>query len=518
MPGHQSGHPEIKNKEDNMNSKSILKGNKRATMLKSFIMVFAFLSAVIISPVVFKGADQCLAAAMIPGSFAELVKKASPAVVHVGVEKTTKITNQYSSPFGQNSPFGDNDPFNEFFNRFYGDQLPEDYTQQGLGTGFIIDKEGYILTNNHVVEGADKITVTLSDKKEYEAKVIGLDSKTDLALIKIEGTKDLVPLTLGDSDKLQVGDWVVAIGNPFGLDNTVTAGIVSAKYRRSLGTASYEDYIQTDAAINQGNSGGPLMNTDGEVIGINSNILSETGGSVGIGFAIPSNMVKNLLPQLKKGKVVRGYMGVTIQNITSDLKNSMGLKDTNGALVSDVMEGGAADKAGIQQEDVIIAFDGKEVKDSAELRLIVSATTVGKTVKVDVLRKGEKKTFDLKVAELQETEEAADTTSQFPGRGDRNDNQTNQLGFTAGEITTERAKQYNLTEKSGVMILQVQNNSPAYKAGLQAGMVIAEIDREKITDVNQLNRKIRGYKAGDTILFKVKSGGSSLFLTLKVEK
>jgi len=500
-----------------MNLRSILKRNKQVFMLKSVIAVFTFLSVFVIGPALFHGTDQCLAAAMIPGSFSELVKKANPAVVHVAVEKTTKITNQYSSPNGQNSPFGENDPFNEFFNRFYGDQVPENYTQQGLGTGFIIDKEGYILTNNHVVEGADKITVTLADKKEYDAKVIGLDSKTDLALIKIDGARDLVPLTLGDSDKMEVGDWVLAIGNPFGLDNTVTAGIVSAKYRRSLGTASYEDYIQTDAAINQGNSGGPLMNIDGEVIGINSNILSQTGGSVGIGFAIPSNMAKNLLPQLKKGKVVRGYMGVTIQNITSDLKDSMGLKDTKGALVSDVLEEGPADKAGIKQEDVIVAFDGKEVSDSAELRLIVSSTSVGKNVKVDILRKGEKKVFDLKVAELQDTEEEA-TTSQSTGRGNKNENQTNQLGFTAGEITAERAKQYNVTEKSGVMILQVQNNSPAYKAGLQAGMVIVEVDREKITDVNQLNRKIKGYNAGDKILFKIKSGGSSLFLTLKVEK
>jgi serine protease Do len=500
-----------------MKIQSILKGNRNAIMLKSFIMVLVLLSAVIVSPFVFKVADQCLAATTIPGSFSELVKKASPAVVHVAVEKTTKITNQGSSPLGENSPYGNNDPF-EFFYRFYGDQLPEDYTQQGLGTGFIIDKEGHILTNNHVVEGADKITVTLSDKKEYEAKVIGLDSKTDLALIKIAGAKDLVPLVLGDSDKLEVGDWVVAIGNPFGLDNTVTAGIVSAKYRRSLGTADYEDYIQTDAAINQGNSGGPLMNTDGEVIGINSNIYSQTGGSVGIGFAIPSNMVKNLLPQLKKGKVVRGYMGVTIQNISPDLKDKLGLKDTKGALVGDVAEGGPAGKAGIQSEDVIIAFDGKEVKDRDELRLIVSSTTVGKDVKVDVLRKGDPKTFDLKVAELPESNETVGPSSQFPGRGNRNENQLNQLGFTTGEITAERAKQYNLTETSGVIILQVQNNSPAYKAGLTAGMIILEIDREKISNVNQLNSKIRNYKAGDTILFKVKSVGSSMFLTLKVEK
>jgi serine protease Do len=504
--------------EDNMNIKSIYKGNKSAVMLKSVVVILAILTSAAFSPGIFPDTGKCFAATGVPGSFSDLVKKASPAVVHVAVEKTTRITSQFSSPYGQDSPFGENDPFNEFFNRFYGDQMPRDYTQQGLGTGFIIEKEGYILTNNHVVEGADKITVTLSDKKEYSAKVIGLDSKTDLALIKIDGAKDLVPLALGDSDKLEVGDWVVAIGNPFGLDNTVTAGIVSAKYRRSLGTASYEDYIQTDAAINQGNSGGPLMNTDGEVVGINSNIYSQTGGSIGIGFAIPSNMVKNLLPQLKKGKVVRGYMGVSIQNITSDLKEKLGLKDIKGALVSDVVEGGAADKAGIQPEDVIIAFDGKDIKDRDELRLTVSGTTVGKNVKVDILRKGEKKTVDLKVGELQETDETEGLSSQFPGRGNRNENQMDKLGISVGEITSDRAKEYNLTDKSGVVITQVQTNSAAARAGLEAGMVIAEIDREKITDVNQFNRKIKTYKEGDTILFKIKSGGSSLFLTLKVEK
>jgi len=505
-----------------MKIKSILKNNRQAIIFRSFVMVFALLSAVIAVTFAFQGADQCLAASAVPGSFSDLVKQASPAVVHVAVEKTTKVTTRFSSPYGQDSPFGYSDPF-EFFRRFYGDQLPEeyDYTQQGLGTGFIIDKEGHILTNNHVVEGADKITVKLSDKKEYEAKIIGTDSKTDLALIKIDGAKDLKPLVLGDSDNLEVGDWVVAIGNPFGLDNTVTAGIVSAKYRRSLGTASYEDYIQTDAAINQGNSGGPLMNTNGEVIGINSSIYSQTGGSIGIGFAIPINMAKNLLPQLKKGKVVRGYMGVYIQDITPELNESMGLnlKDTKGALVTDVTKGGPADKAGLKSKDVVIAFDGKEVKDSTELRLIVSSTPVDKVAKVDVLRKGEKKTFDLKVGELQETEEVQDASSpRLQGRGGSSENQLNQLGFSVGDITADRARQYNLTEKSGVVILQVQNNSQAARAGLSAGMVIVEMDNEEITDLNHFNRKISTYKAGDIIVFKVRSGEGSLFLTLKVEK
>jgi serine protease Do len=489
-----------------MNVKSIFKGNKQAIILKSFIMIFAFLTVAIFGPVVFQGSDECLAAERITGSFSELVKKASPSVVNVSIVKTAQTEEQFSSPFG------DNDPFNQFFNRFYGDQMPKNYKQRGLGTGFIIDKEGYILTNNHVVEGADEIKVILSDKKEFTAKVIGLDSKTDLALIKIDGAKDLVPLALGDSDKMEVGDLVVAIGNPFGFDNTVTAGIVSAKYRRQLGTASYEDYIQTDAAINQGNSGGPLINIDGEVIGINSNMWSETGGSVGIGFAIPINMAKDLLPQLKKGKIIRGWLGVTIQQITPDLQDKLDLKDTKGALVSDVTEGGPAKKAGIETGDVIVSFDGKEINDANELPLIVAATAVGKTAKIEIIRNGNKRTLDIKVGELKDEEEKSYQKKESGNSSD------NKLGFTVGDITPEMAREYNLTEKSGVIILQVDGVSLAEEVGLQPGDIVVEIDMEKITNTNQFNKKIKGYKAGVTILLLVKREGSSLFLTLKVEK
>jgi serine protease Do len=390
--------------------------------------------------------------------------------------------------------------------------MPKNYKQRGVGTGFIIDKEGFILTNNHVVEGADEIIVTLSDKTKYNAKVIGLDSKTDLALIKIEGAKNILPAILGDSDKMEVGDWAVAIGNPFGLDNTVTAGIISAKFRRNLGTSSYEDYIQTDAAINQGNSGGPLMNTNGEVIGINSVIYSQSGGSVGIGFAIPINMAKDLLPQLKKGKIVRGWLGVLIQGISQELQNKLGLKDNKGALVGDVTAGGPADKAGIETGDVIVSFDGKPITETDELPMMVAATPVGKKTKIEILRKGEKKTLDIKVGELKEDE---DKTSVTKG-GSENDQ--GQLGFNAGDITPEMVQQFNLTEKTGVIILEVDNGSSAEEAGLQAGDIVVEIDREKITNMIQFNKKIKVYRAGDTILFLIKREGSSMFLTLKVEK
>lgn len=480
-------------------------GHKQAIILKSSIIVFTLFLITIISPAVFQGANLCLATDKTPSSFSELVKKANPGVVYVSVVKTTRVTGEQF-----NSPFGTNDPFYEFFRRFYGDQIPKNYTQRGLGSGFIIDKEGYILTNYHVAGGADEITVTLSDKKEYKAKVIGLDSKTDLALIKIDGAKDLTPLPLGDSDQTEVGDWVIAIGNPFGFGHTVTAGIVSAKYRQT-GIASYENYIQTDAAINQGNSGGPLMNTNGEVIGINSNIYSQTGGSIGIGFAIPINMAKDLLPQLKKGKIVRGWLGVLVQSVTPDLQNKLGLPDTKGALVADVTEGGPADKAGIERGDVIVSFDGKEINEMNALPIIVAGTPVGKKVKIEVIREGDRKTLDIKVGELNEEE----TSSRTGGGGENNNIR---LGLRVDEITPEMARQYNLAEKSGVIILQVESGSPAEEAGLQAGDIIAEIDREKIAGINQFYRKINEYKAGDVILFLIKRGDSSIFLTLKVEK
>jgi serine protease Do len=489
-----------------MNEKFKLKDITSKVTRKSFLVIFMFLIMTVTAPVLYYGLDPCSAADKILGSFSDLVRKVSPSVVNVSVVKTTKITQQFTSPFG------DNDPFNDFFNRFFNGQLPKNYRQRGIGTGFVIDKDGFILTNNHVVEGADDISVTLSSKIKYTAKVIGRDSKTDLALIKIDGAKDISPVILGDSDKMEVGDWVVAIGDPFGLDNTVTAGIISAKYRRNLGTSSYEDYLQTDAAINPGNSGGPLVNTNGEVIGINSAIYSQTGGSVGIGFAIPINMAKELLPQLKKGKIVRGWLGVIIQPITPDLQTKLGLKGTNGALVADVTDGSPGDKAGLRTGDVITSFDGREIINSNDLPMIVAATLIGKNVKIEILRNGDKKVLDAKIAELKEAEEKTPRTTSEEG------NIKNELGFNAGDITPELAEQFDLTDKSGVIILEVENGSPAEEVGLQAGDIVMEVDKEKISGLNQFNKKIKTYKTGDTILFLVKREGSTIFLTLKVEK
>jgi len=436
----------------------------------------------------------------VPGSFSELAKEASPSVVNISAVKIIKGGEIMPSPFGEN------DPFKDFFDRFFRDQVPKDYRQKGLGTGFIIDKDGYIFTNNHVVEKAEEIKVTLSDKREFDAKVIGRDPKTDLALIKIDDAKDLVPVALGDSDKLEVGDWVVAIGNPFGLGNTVTAGIVSAKYRK-IGAGAYDNYIQTDASINPGNSGGPLLNTKGEVIGINTAIFSQSGGSIGIGFAIPINMAKDLLPQLKKGKVVRGWLGVMIQEISPELKDKLDLKDEKGALVADVTKGGPAEKAGMKRGDVIVSFDGKEIRSSKELPYIVSSTPVGKTVSVEVMRKGVKKTLQVKLGELKEEKEASAMEKAKP-----------KLGLTVEEITPEVARNYGLSETSGLVITQVEGNSPAEEAGLKSGDIILEIDQEPVKDVAQFNEKIEKYKEGDTILFLIKRQEATLYLTLKVWK
>ncbi len=434
-----------------------------------------------------------------PASFSELVKKASPSVVFISTVRIIK------SRGGAPLPFGPDDPFHDFFERFFGDQMPRKFKQQALGSGFIIDKEGYILTNNHVVEKSDEIKVKLHPGGEFDAKIIGRDPTTDLALIKIDVDRPLPALPLGDSEKLEVGDWVIAIGNPFGLENTVSAGIVSAKYRK-IGTTRYENFIQTDASINRGNSGGPLLNMDGEVVGINTAIFSQTGGSIGIGFAIPINMAKDLLPQLKKGKVVRGWLGVMIQTITPELKEKLGLKDDKGALVGDVTPGGPADKAGIRRGDVIVQFDGRDIAEMKDLPYMVASTPVGKKVIVKVIRRGKPQDIEVVLGELKE--EAEGTAPEGETRPE--------WGMLVENLTPELAQRFGLSERSGVVVVQVARGTPAAEAGLRPGDLILEIDQEPVDNVSQFNRKVSDYKEGDTVLLLVKRGGSTLYLTLKV--
>jgi len=438
-------------------------------------------------------------AAAVPASFSDLAKKASPSVVNISTVKVIRGRELSPFPFG-----GPNDPLRDFFERFFRDQMPRDFKQQSLGTGFLIDKDGYILTNNHVVEQTDEIKVTLADKREYTAKIIGRDSKTDIALIKVDPDEPVPPLPLGDSDKLEVGEWVVAIGNPFGLGHTVTAGIVSAKYRR-IGAGSYDNFIQTDASINPGNSGGPLLNTEGQVIGINTAIFSQGGGSIGIGFAIPINMAKDLLPQLKGGKVVRGWLGVMIQKITPELKDKLNLKDEKGALVADVTRGGPADKAGIERGDVIVSFDGNKIEEMNDLPYLVASTPVGKVATVEIIRKGRTKSLEVKIGELKEEGESRAMSEGMPD-----------LGLTVKELTPELARNFGLSEEGGLVVVQVERDSPAAAAGLRPGDIILEVDQQSVRDLEEFDRRMARYKSGDTILFLVNRRGTTLYLTLKV--
>ncbi len=481
-----------------MNHKHTNKKYLKLVVWTFFCLIAGFLAASLTGLLSAPDAQTSPVMPAAPGSFSQLAKKASPSVVNISAVKVIKGRGRIPLPFGPN------DPFKDFFERFFRDQAPKNFRQQSLGTGFIIDKDGFILTNNHVVEKTDEIKVKLADESEYNAKIVGRDPKTDLALIRIKPDRPLIPLPLGDSDRLEVGDWVIAIGNPFGLGNTVTAGIVSAKYRQ-IGAGSYDNFIQTDASINPGNSGGPLLNTSGEVIGINSAIFSRSGGSIGIGFAIPINMARDLLPQLKKGKVVRGWLGVMIQKITAELKDKLRLANENGALIADVTAGGPAEKAGIKRGDVIISFDGREIKEMKDLPFIVGSTQVGKTVVVEAIRKGRKMSFRVKIGELKEEKGARKAAETKP-----------RLGMTVKELTPQLARNLGLSETSGLVVIQVESNSPAQVAGIRQGDIILEIDQAPPKDIEQFYKKIQEYKKGDTVLLLIKRGGSTLYLTLKV--
>src|SRR6266513_568118 len=331
--------------------------------------------------------------------FASLAKRVGPSVVNVSTTQVRKAA--ADAP----SPFEDDDPMSQFWQRFFGGRVPRGpQRQNGLGSGFIIDRNGTILTNYHVVDGAQKIAVTLSDGKTYDAKVIGKDQKTDIAVIKIDAGQDLPVATLGDSDNLEVGEWVMAIGNPFGLDHTVTSGIVSAKGRH-IGAGPYDDFIQTDASVNPGNSGGPLVNGRGEVVGINVAIVSQTGANVGIAFAMPINLVKELLPQLQtKGTVTRGWAGLAIQEVTPDIAQAFGLAKPGGALVAGIVKGGPAERGGIKVGDIVTEYDGRQVKDANEFPLMVARTPVNKDVRMKVFREKKEIAMTMTIGELKDTQ------------------------------------------------------------------------------------------------------------------
>ncbi len=454
--------------------------------------------SIVVTALVLLQSGAAMAKTVLP-DFVDLAKKLKPSVVNISTSKTIAPRNlpQYPrSPYGQ-------DPFEDFFNRFFGNIPQHPQKQRSLGSGFIISNDGFILTNNHVVAGADEVKVKLTDGREFKAEVKGADEKLDLAVLKIEVKGALPVALLGDSDTIQIGEWVMAIGNPFGLNQTVTAGIVSAT-GRVIGSGPYDDFIQTDASINPGNSGGPLFNAEGKVIGINTAIVA---GGQGIGFAIPINMAKSVLPQLEeKGKVTRGWLGVGIQPVTPELAQSFGVEGDKGALVAEVTKDSPADKAGLKSGDIILEFDGKQIQEMNSLPRIVAATPVGKKVQVKFLRNGKPETVTVTIERLKEGEEAA----QPAAAQDR-------LGMTVQELNSELAAQIGIKETSGVVVTAVKPGGVAEEAGITVGDIIKEINDVKITNLESYAKAVGAHKKGGVMRLLLRRGNSSLFVAVKVE-
>ena len=437
-------------------------------------------------------------------AFTQVAQKAMPAVVFIQVERRVESE---VSPFGYNNPF---DLFGEdFFERFFGPRFPEsqrprEYREQGQGSGFIVSKDGYILTNHHVVGEADRITVTLADNREFEAELIGADAKSDVAVVKIKGD-DFPVLPIGDSDRLAVGEWVIAIGNPFGLTHTVTVGVVSAKGRSHMGITDYEDFIQTDAAINPGNSGGPLLNLDGEVVGINTAIFSRSGGYMGIGFAIPIQMATHIQNQLiNTGKVTRGYLGVNMQDLTQDLAQSFGLDETDGVLVSSVMPGTPAEEAGLKSGDVMVEFDGTAVTDTNQLRNLVARTPVGSEVTVKVIRDNKPRAFTVKIGELPDKVPASAEDADV----------LEQVGFTVQDLTEALAYQLGYEGQEGVIIADVEPGSQADGVGLSPGTLIHQVNRQTVRNTAEFMQALRTSEQSNHVLLLVQDRRGTRFVAL----
>ena len=441
-------------------------------------------------------------------AFSSVVKKAGPAVVYVGVEKETSAKGMPQIPDLFNDPF---------FERFFGPQFrhprtnpkqnKQTFKRQSAGSGFIITSDGYILTNNHVVTDASKITVRLADKREFQAKVVGTDPQSDVAVIKIEA-KDLPFMTLGNSDNLEVGEWVIAIGSPFELSQTVTVGVVSAKGRNRMGITDYENFIQTDAAINPGNSGGPLLNIRGEAVGMNTAIFSRSGGYMGIGFAIPINMAKSIEQQLRKtGKVTRGWLGVMIQDVNEDLAKSFGGKAGGGALVTEVSDDSPAKKSGLLQGDIIVAINGDPVADVADLRNKIAMTPPNIDLKLRILRDGNEK--DLMVTVGEQPADMASLAKKMTGAA------LGEFGLTLQDLTKEVAEQFGYAKDQGVLIADVEADSPAAELGLQSGMLIEEVNRTRVRTLKELQQVVKKAEGAKQILLRVRSGEQSQYVVLQ---
>ncbi len=440
--------------------------------------------------------------------FTELAEKQGPSVVNISV---TQVVQGNGNPF---AGFQDDEQFNELFRRFglpvpgapRGQAPQQEFKSQSLGSGFIISSDGYVLTNAHVINAADEVIVKLSDKREFKAKIIGSDRRTDVALLKIDAT-GLPKVLIGDPNQLKVGEWVAAIGSPFGLENTMTAGIVSAK-GRALPQENFVPFIQTDVAINPGNSGGPLFNLKGEVVGINSQIYSRSGGSMGLSFAIPIDVAMDVSSQLKSGgKIARGWLGVSIQEITKDLADSFGMKNTNGALVAGVEKSGPADKGGLVAGDVILRFDGKAINSSSDLPRAVGGVKPGKSVNVEVLRKGATKTLSVVVAEAPNDKDDVSSPSKGATKPE-----VNRIGLILNELTPQQKKKLN--GKNGLLVTDSQGASAL--AGVRRGDIVLGINNAEVATVEQFNKTLSGILNGKTVAVLVLRGESTLYVPIKV--
>lgn len=431
-------------------------------------------------------------------SLSPLVKRLSPSVVNISTTNVTKMKSPFSSPY-------QDEYFRKFFERFFGDQAPgREFRRKGLGSGFVLSSDGYVLTNDHVVSKAEEIQVILESGDKYEAEIVGTDPKTDLALLKIEPEEPLPAVETGDSSALEIGDWVLAIGNPFGLGHTVTAGIVSAK-GRALGIGQYDNFIQTDAAINPGNSGGPLFDFEGRVVGVNAAILR---GGQGLGFAIPINMAKLIVEQLKShGKVVRAWLGVMLQDITPEITEALGTEGREGGLISEISKGSPADKAGLRRGDVIVSVNGEKIEDASALARKLALLEPGVRTEFGVIRDKARKTFRIKLIEH------PDNRKQVEAPDARNVERS--LGIEASDITEAIRSRLRLGKSEGVVVTAVAAGSAAYEAGIRSGDVIMEINGISTPDMNDYRKALEESKGRKTMLFLVERGGRTLYLGLK---
>ncbi len=483
---------------------------KTANSMGRFLGVLVLVPAMALSVIVSTSDSRAAA----PDSFADLAEKLLPTVVNIS---TTTVVEGRDGPTMPQLPPGSpfEDFFREFFERNDGQQRPRRATS--LGSGFIISGDGYIVTNNHVIEGADEIAVILHDDTQLEAEIVGRDPKTDLAVLKVANGDDLPSVKFGNSDKSRVGDWIVAIGNPFGLGGTVTAGIISAR-GRDINSGPYDEYIQTDASINRGNSGGPMFNLDGDVIGINTAIYSPSGGSVGIGFAVPSNIAKNIIDQLIDiGEVKRGWLGVHIQDVTDEIAETLGMDDAMGALVANVMDGGPASESGIQPGDVILSFDGKPVEEMRRLPKIVADTPVGKSVNVEIWRDGKTVTSQIKVGEL--NDDVVASTSDPADNGDAKETRIEKLGFAVAALSDEVRAQFELDASAkGVIVIAVDDGGSAAEKGIRPGDIIVEVSQEEVREPGQILKRVEeAEKAGRKSVLLLVEGQSGLrFVALRI--